>query len=318
MESSENNLPGKTIQDFLLDDAAQGKIHQKYAKSFSHTLSYALRTETKMSIRSNDVLSLEVLKNQLPEFSSWTLFQIKPTALHGFLIMEPEYVFTLIDIFYGGSAASAVPGKQRRFSEIEQRLIKRVAVSMLEDLQRAWEPTFPTEMVYGSHKSEPIDITDYFVDEDTFRIINFEFLYQGTRKMTADLCYPLQPKNLGKFLTHEHPQTVALILSHLSGSEEAVSALQGFTSDLRADVVHRIATMTGIPPGVTTEITDVASKALFQKREIPSGPHPGSFEKAVELLNLFDKSVQNGIFQEWSKMKNVDSEFIEKMKQRLS
>ncbi len=318
MESSDNNLPGKTLQDFLMNDAAQDEIHQRYVGIFGYTLAMALRTKIEMTVRSNEVVLFETLKTQLPGFSSWTLFQIKPTALHGLLIMEPEYVFPLVDMFYGGDAASAVPEKPRRFSEIELRLIKRVAVSMLEDLQRAWEPTFPAELAYGTQKSEPTDITDYFTADDSFRRVNFEFRYHGARSMTAGLCYPLQSKNLGRFLTHEHSQTAALTLSHLSSSEEAVSALQAFDTERQADMFHRIATMSEIPPGVTSEITEVASKALFEKREIPPGSHPGSLEKAVELLKLFDRKIQEGIFQEWSKMKNVSADFIETMKKQLS
>ena len=322
MESTENNLPGKSIEDFLKDDASQVEIHQRYVKTFGYTLSFALRVETEITVRSNQVISFEALKSKLPVFSSWTLFQIKPTALQGFLIMEPSLVFPLLDIFYGGDATSAIPEKQRRFSEIELRLTKRVAVSMLEDLQRAWEPTFPLELEFISMKSDPTDITDYFLPDDLFRLVNFDFCNQKTEFMTAGLCYPLQPKNLGKFLTHEHPQTVALILSHLSGPDEVVSALhsafQESPRDLQADIFHRIATMGDIPPGVTKEINEVVSKALFQKREIPPGEHPGSFERAVELLKLMDRSVQEGIFQEWANSNRYDAEFSEKLKNRLS
>jgi len=297
MESTESDVPGKSIEDFLMDDESQDNIHKKYSEIFGHTLSGATRREMKMNIQSNQILSLEALKNQMPEFSSWTQFQIKPTALHGFLVMEPSFVFQLLDIFYGGTGELPdIPEKQRRFSDIEQRLMKRVAVSMLEDLQKAWKPVYPIEPEYGSQKSEPLGITEYFTEDSQFRLVNFEVRYRETGSMTAQLCYPLQPKNLGLILSHEHPQTVALILAHLEDPEQKAQLLRELPENMQADVAYRMAILESIPPGIIKEIEEVLAGevlAKVPKAKGADGPvKVGGVEAVAEVLNTMDRRTE--------------------------
>lgn len=297
MESTES---GKTIENFLMDNESQDNIHQKFSDIFGHTLSVATRLEMKMSIQSNEILSLGALKNQMPEFSSWTQFQIKPTAHHGFLVMEPSFVFQLLDIFYGGTGElPAIPEKKRSFSDIEQRLMKRVAVSMLEDLQKAWKPVFPIEPEYGSQKSEPVGITEYFTEDSQFRVISCEVRYRETRSMTVQLCYPLQSKKVGIILSHEHPQTAALILAHLEDPEQTAQVLIKLPKNMQADVTYRMAILESIPPGVIKEIAEVlASEVLTAIPKTLGATDPakvGGIEAVAEILNTMSKKNESRI-----------------------
>jgi flagellar motor switch protein FliG len=294
MESTESS---KTIEDFLMDDESQDNIHQKYSDIFGYTLSAATRLEMKMSVQSNEILSLGALKKQMPEFSSWTQFHVKPTALHGFLVMEPSFVFQLLDIFYGGiGELPDIPGKQRPFSDIEQRLMKRLAVSMLEDLQKAWKPVYPIEPEYGSQKSEPVGITEYFAEDSQFRVINFEVRYRETRSMTVQLCYPLQSKKVGIILSHEHPQTVALILAHLEEPIQRAWAVRELPDNMQADVTYRMAILESIPPGVIQEIEEVLASEVLVKvpkaAEAAGAGKVGGVEAVAEMLNTMPRRTE--------------------------
>ncbi len=61
---------------------------------------------------------------------------------------------------------------------------------------------------------------------------------------------------LVNFLNKEHPQTIALILSHLSPDQTA-EALIELPEDIRVDVVYRIATLGKISPQTLTQIEKV-------------------------------------------------------------
>ena len=65
-----------------------------------------------------------------------------------------------------------------------------------------------------------------------------------------------EPKQLANFLQKEHPQTIALILSHLA-SELAAEALETFPEELRADVAFRITTLGRVAPSLVGEIESV-------------------------------------------------------------
>ena len=64
---------------------------------------------------------------------------------------------------------------------------------------------------------------------------------------------------LMNFLNKEHPQTIALILSHLTPSQTA-DALRELQEPLRTDVVHRIATLGKVSPQTLKQIEKVVDE----------------------------------------------------------
>jgi len=68
-----------------------------------------------------------------------------------------------------------------------------------------------------------------------------------------------EPKQLANFLQKEHPQTIALILSHLA-SELAADVLEAFTEELRSDVAYRITTLGRVSPTLVGEIETVVDQ----------------------------------------------------------
>jgi flagellar motor switch protein FliG len=63
-------------------------------------------------------------------------------------------------------------------------------------------------------------------------------------------------QQLANFLQKEHPQTIALILSHLP-LEQAAKVINQLPEDLRVDVIYRIAKLGKISPAILTEIEGV-------------------------------------------------------------
>ena len=59
----------------------------------------------------------------------------------------------------------------------------------------------------------------------------------------------VDPNQIIPFISKEHPQTIALILSQLE-STQAAGVINGLSEELQADVSYRIATMESISPQV--------------------------------------------------------------------
>jgi len=64
------------------------------------------------------------------------------------------------------------------------------------------------------------------------------------------------PTQLASFLSKEHPQIIALILSHLPPDQSA-EVLNEFNDTLRGDTVIRIATIGKVSPAMVTQIENV-------------------------------------------------------------
>ena len=71
----------------------------------------------------------------------------------------------------------------------------------------------------------------------------------------------IKPQQLADFITHEHPQTIALILAHMDATE-AADTLQFFPDDLRSEVAMRMAKLGDISPSVIKRVSAVLESKL--------------------------------------------------------
>ncbi len=71
----------------------------------------------------------------------------------------------------------------------------------------------------------------------------------------------IKPQQLSDFITHEHPQTIALILAHMDATE-AADTLQFFSDELRSEVAMRMAKLGDISPSVIKRVSAVLESKL--------------------------------------------------------
>jgi flagellar motor switch protein FliG len=102
-----------------------------------------------------------------------------------------------------------------------------------------------------------------------------------------------EPEHVVPHLIDEHPQTVAVILAHLSPPDGA-RLLDAMPGDFRAEVAVRIATMDRVSP----DAIGVAAAQLASKlRGLGSSRSsvPGGIPALVDLLNLADGSTEKQV-----------------------
>jgi flagellar motor switch protein FliG len=101
------------------------------------------------------------------------------------------------------------------------------------------------------------------------------------------------PNQLSRFIESEHPQTIALILSHLSPSQ-AASLLGTLPLPLRSDVTLRIAQLDRVSPDVVARISIVISEKLKTLGEVKMELHGGP-RSVAEILNRMEGSMSDEI-----------------------
>ena len=104
----------------------------------------------------------------------------------------------------------------------------------------------------------------------------------------------LDPKAIANFITHEHPQTISLILAHLEDPEQTATVLKELPENLQADVVYRMSILESIQPGVVSEIDEVLSREM-QASGAMGTSKVGGIESVAEMLNSLDKSTETRI-----------------------
>ena len=100
------------------------------------------------------------------------------------------------------------------------------------------------------------------------------------------------PDQIAPFISHEHPQSIALILSQLE-PDQASGILAQLPERLQTDVAYRIATMENITPNVLTEIEESLEASL---RDMLGGNTDVGGPKVVaDILNLTGSTVEKNV-----------------------
>jgi flagellar motor switch protein FliG len=145
----------------------------------------------------------------------------------------------------------------------------------------------------------------YFLggNEFTKKLIESAFQGENGGKIIEDLALEsaanleslelIDPKTLANFLRGEHPQTIALILSHLD-QKKFGETLKLLPDSLHVELLMRIVNLEAVSPEIIDEIDDVL-RSEIQRMGNVSQQKLGGIEPVVEMLNLMDKTTEESI-----------------------
>lgn len=102
-----------------------------------------------------------------------------------------------------------------------------------------------------------------------------------------------EPKQIYMLIKNEHPQTVALILSHLSAAQ-ATAVLQEIPIPLQTEVARRLAEIGKVRPEVLREVGIVLEEKYYTFMD-HGFPESDGREALVEILNRSDRSTEEKI-----------------------
>lgn len=117
---------------------------------------------------------------------------------------------------------------------------------------------------------------------------------QSTIRTTGfNMLDSVDPNQLTNFIQKEHPQTVALLLSHMSPERSAL-IMSNLPQEMQVDVATRIATMESISPEVLGQVEQVLAT---QMKSMFSGDSTeiGGVKSVAEMLNLVDRGAEKNI-----------------------
>lgn len=127
-----------------------------------------------------------------------------------------------------------------------------------------------------------------------------------------DFARRADPAQLLNFIQHEHPQTIALILSYLE-SEQAGAILSSLPQEIQADIARRIAVMDSTSPEIISEIETVLERKL-SSTVVQDFSETGGVEAVVEVLNGVDRSTEKTIL---AALEEKDPDLTEEIKKRM-
>ena len=118
--------------------------------------------------------------------------------------------------------------------------------------------------------------------------------------------------NLLTFIQDEHPQTIALIVSHLP-HHKASEILIGLPAQKQIEVVRRVANMEQTNPEVIREV-ELALESRLSNMIGTQSEKVGGVETVAEILNLVDRSTERTIMQG---VESEDPDLVEEIRRRM-
>lgn len=136
-----------------------------------------------------------------------------------------------------------------------------------------------------------------FGPESSKKLVDRVVKALGHDVASFDALHKADPQQLAKFVHNEHPQTIALILSHLSPAQ-AAALLVSLPAEIRADVALRMANLDQISPELINKIAAVIGQKLQTFGEFSRESY-GGVRAVSELFNRLDsgssKEILDGI-----------------------
>lgn len=118
---------------------------------------------------------------------------------------------------------------------------------------------------------------------------------QQVRRTPFAFLQKAEAQNLLTFIQDEHPQTIALIVSHLA-YHKASEILSGLPGPKQIEVIKRVANMEQTNPEVIAEV-ERGLEARLSNMLSQSFEKIGGISTVAEMLNLVDRSTEKGIME---------------------
>lgn len=122
----------------------------------------------------------------------------------------------------------------------------------------------------------------------------------------------MHPRGVANIIRHEHPQIIAIVLSHL-GREQAGQVLDLLPDEIHTDIVIRISNLDVVHPAALEELDEIITRR-FEENPETEITGVGGIKAAAEILNGVSSDAESQIFE---KLNEVDSELSNKIQENM-
>jgi len=201
-----------------------------------------------------------------------------------------------------GDAASAELIKQLSDDEVQlvSREIARIRTITSEQAENILEEFYQMVVAKDFVVKGGIDyakkiLMNAFGPEVAKKMLDRLVKALGNDVANLDILQKAEPQQLAKFIHSEHPQTIALVLSHLNPSQ-AAALLASLPPGMRSDVALRMASLDQISPEIVSKIANIIGEKLQALGEFSRQSY-GGVRAVAEMFNRLDSVTSKEILE---------------------
>ncbi|MFP4273118.1 MAG: flagellar motor switch protein FliG [Halothiobacillaceae bacterium] len=205
------------------------------------------------------------------------------------------------------------------FRELDPREVQKIGQSMavLPNVTRSQIQAVLNEFVSDMEDQTGLALgaNDYIrnvltnaLGEDKAEGVLDRIMATGANRKNLEFLKWMDARSIAEIIRYEHPQIIAIVLSHLEGDQSA-EILQMLPENIRADIMFRIANLEGVSPAALLELDDIMERQS-------SGGSGGKSSKvggvrvAANIMNFLESSVEEHLMGE---IKSADEDLGEKI-----
>ena len=153
------------------------EVYDKFVNLFQASLSSLFQRTIKVKIISRETVKFGEFIKAFSNPTGFIIFSMEPLIGSSLMAFEPNLVFSLIDCMFGGEGKPME--KIREFTMLERRMLQRMALAVLKDLEKAWDAAYQVrlslrkietkpEFVYLVNPSDQLIIVVFAISNESF------------------------------------------------------------------------------------------------------------------------------------------------------
>ncbi|MGR8929461.1 MAG: flagellar motor switch protein FliM [Gammaproteobacteria bacterium] len=130
-------------------------VNERFARYFRISLFNFLRRAAEISVSGIQVQKFAEFIQGLFVPTNLNVIRMSPLRGRALIIMEPRFVFTAVDNFFGGGGQFYNKVEGREFTPTEMRIIRLILDMIFKDLAEAWKPVMDVTFEYLNSEVNP-------------------------------------------------------------------------------------------------------------------------------------------------------------------
>ena len=130
-------------------------IHDRFIRLFRVSLSSTLRKVANIGVNSSGAVKFGEFMSSLPLPSCLNILRIEPLRGSAVMVIESRLLYALVDSLFGGKDVPYTKVEGKDFTQIEIKIARRIVMSAIDDLEKAWAPVFPLKIRYSRTEINP-------------------------------------------------------------------------------------------------------------------------------------------------------------------
>ena len=130
-------------------------INDRFIRRQSVVWTNMLREAVDFVVVGTQVIKFGEFLKKVPMPSSLNVFHMPPLRGSALFVMDAFLVYLIVDYFFGGKGQTHVKPEGRDFTPVQVRIIKKLLLQALIDLEKAWHAIVPVKVEYLRSESNP-------------------------------------------------------------------------------------------------------------------------------------------------------------------